>query len=446
MTKSAIVIGSGAAGTSAAFRLQQAGVSVRMLEREARVGGRMRTESIDGFKVDCGACIIPEAYKEVLSLIHDAKEETLLGRAGATIAVLRSGTMHYLDIGWMDMAKSMFDTQLLSLGSKLLLGKVGVRVLRMARSLGFENLGEAAPYDTESIKAYAVRSLNQELYDYLLNPTQKLMYLIPADDTSVVDFFWSVKNLMSPVAYYAKGGMAEIPRRICQRFDVQLNAEVVAVTEKGEKVEVQWTDPGGGMREESADLCVIATQPQVAGRIDTGLDNESRDYLTNLRYSRFVNLHLRLREKPAERAVLIMAPDDVDPELAGMLLEHNKAPDRAPLGKGAIGVYFLDGFARRTFQLSDEEVFRLAMEKAERLMPGLGALVEGYHVQRWELGGTYAAPGDYRKLARFVEGLNTKRRVQLAGDYYTLACVNGAVTSGRIAASRLINQYLQDAT
>ena len=75
-------------------------------------------------------------------------------------------------------------------------------------------------------------------------------------------------------------------------------------------------------------------------------------------------------------------------------------------------------------------------------MPGITDLVEGYHVQRWEFAATLSHPGCYKKLAKFVEGLDVKRRVQLAGDYYSLACVNTAVTSGELVAKRLIENYV----
>jgi protoporphyrinogen oxidase len=74
-------------------------------------------------------------------------------------------------------------------------------------------------------------------------------------------------------------------------------------------------------------------------------------------------------------------------------------------------------------------------------MPGIESLVEGWHVQRWDYAATVSHPGYYKELAAFVDGLDVERRVQLAGDYFSMASVNTAVTSGRIAAQRLIERY-----
>ena len=106
-----------------------------------------------------------------------------------------------------------------------------------------------------------------------------------------------------------------------------------------------------------------------------------------------------------------------------------------------MSAYFLDRWAQKMYDQSDDEVFRQGMIKIERVMPGIGALVEGYHVQRWDYAATVSYPGYYKELAKFVEGLNLRRRVQLAGDYFSMASVNTAVTSGEIAARRLIETY-----
>jgi phytoene dehydrogenase-like protein len=60
-----IVVGAGLAGLSAAHHLVNAGVTVTVLEAEPRVGGRMSTESIDGFRLDRGSQLLSTAYPEL---------------------------------------------------------------------------------------------------------------------------------------------------------------------------------------------------------------------------------------------------------------------------------------------------------------------------------------------------------------------------------------------
>ena len=48
------VIGAGIAGLTCARALEKSGLDVRLLERSARVGGRVGTDVVDGFRVDRG--------------------------------------------------------------------------------------------------------------------------------------------------------------------------------------------------------------------------------------------------------------------------------------------------------------------------------------------------------------------------------------------------------
>jgi phytoene dehydrogenase-like protein len=64
-THDAIVIGAGLAGLRSAVRLAEAGHDVVVLEAEGVVGGRQRTDSVDGFLLDRGFQILNPAYPAV---------------------------------------------------------------------------------------------------------------------------------------------------------------------------------------------------------------------------------------------------------------------------------------------------------------------------------------------------------------------------------------------
>jgi len=194
---------------------------------------------------------------------------------------------------------------------------------------------------------------------------------------------------------------------------------------------------------ERADVCVIATPANVVPKIDLGLSQASREYLEQLQYSMLADVHVQLNRRPEEKAVLILVPDSADRDLCGVLVDHNKGGDRAPAGKGSLSIYLDDDWVRKNWSLSDAEIFALAVKKVERVMPGVSEWIEGYHVQRWPFGATVSYPGCYQRMARFIEGLDLSRRVQLAGDYFSLASVNTAVTSGELGAQRLIERYVR---
>ena len=68
MSDKVIVIGAGLAGLSAALTLQDAGIEVEVLESSDRVGGRVATDIIDGYRLDRGFQLINSRYPELLRL------------------------------------------------------------------------------------------------------------------------------------------------------------------------------------------------------------------------------------------------------------------------------------------------------------------------------------------------------------------------------------------
>ncbi|CAN0231849.1 unnamed protein product, partial [Phaeothamnion confervicola] len=59
------VVGAGVAGLTCARALSQAGIDVRVYESSDDVGGRVRTDVVDGFLLDRGFQVFIEEYPEV---------------------------------------------------------------------------------------------------------------------------------------------------------------------------------------------------------------------------------------------------------------------------------------------------------------------------------------------------------------------------------------------
>lgn len=64
-----VVVGAGLAGLSCAVTLSKAGVPVSVLEASDGVGGRVRTDSVDGFLLDRGFQIFLSAYPEAKEML-----------------------------------------------------------------------------------------------------------------------------------------------------------------------------------------------------------------------------------------------------------------------------------------------------------------------------------------------------------------------------------------
>jgi phytoene dehydrogenase-like protein len=64
-----VIVGGGAAGLAAARHLTAAGAEVVLLETAARLGGRIVTDSIDGFRLDRGFQVVNTAYPALADFI-----------------------------------------------------------------------------------------------------------------------------------------------------------------------------------------------------------------------------------------------------------------------------------------------------------------------------------------------------------------------------------------
>src|SRR4051812_14570642 len=59
-----LIVGAGLAGLGCALRLREIGIPFRVLESSDGVGGRVRTDVLDGFRLDRGFQILLTAYPE----------------------------------------------------------------------------------------------------------------------------------------------------------------------------------------------------------------------------------------------------------------------------------------------------------------------------------------------------------------------------------------------
>src|SRR4051812_45778197 len=83
MARQVVIIGAGPGGLAAAMLLAHAGLSVRVLETQAHVGGRTSTHEMDGFRFDLGATffLYPRVLEEIFAAVgYDLHEQVPMVR------------------------------------------------------------------------------------------------------------------------------------------------------------------------------------------------------------------------------------------------------------------------------------------------------------------------------------------------------------------------------
>jgi phytoene dehydrogenase-like protein len=80
-----VIVGAGLAGLCCARRLQQAGLDFLILESRDRVGGRVQTEELAGFRLDFGFQVLLSSYPEVANTLDLSRLNLGSFQSGALI-------------------------------------------------------------------------------------------------------------------------------------------------------------------------------------------------------------------------------------------------------------------------------------------------------------------------------------------------------------------------
>jgi protoporphyrinogen/coproporphyrinogen III oxidase len=433
-----IVVGAGIAGLAAAWRLQQQGFDVVVLEAAETVGGRMATVEKNGYKFDTGAIVLSRRYPQMQALIQELGMDAQVSAASSAIGVPHNGSFHtiYVDsvaknlttglISWKDKAKS--------------LGLIR-QLLQHKPAMDWFDLSAALSSDTESGYDFLTRHGPEELRDRLIAPMFRGLYLENIEDMSVIDFLFIFSNYFGGGLFSFREGIAALPRMLAERLDVRCNTCVVEVSETASGVRVACHHPEQGDHVENADACVIALTAQQMAAVFPQLPSELADVARDTYYSRILNVQLALDKAPDSRAVALMLPVQDYPEICSIYLDHNKNPFQVPRGKGLATVFWNNLKGLQMWDLDDEEIISRTAMAAARVLPGLDYQVRFGMVTRCEPGILVPAPGAYAALAPLARWRTTANRVQIAGDYFTGGSTNSALCSGERAARLVMKRF-----
>lgn len=436
--KRVIVIGAGVSGVCAAYRLKQNGYAVTVLEKNDYIGGKARTVNLNGYIVEEGASVLPSKYKNVLDIARELGMESELAPGGSIVGFARGDKIHYMDSARL-VLDSLF-TSLISWKSKLKMINVALDNLRIKPKLDYEDITKANAFDFETAQQYCQRRANDEIFEYIVDGTLRGMLGTSGKKQSVIDFFFSFNNVIGSKLLSFRKGMGRFPNAVVEKaqLDVRLNTTVHEVHETGGRVSVSYSGVDGVRISEDVDGVILAVPAFVAAQLVPALSAQAKDILNSIKYTTAVNINLGLREPPKDiPAFVIQIPESVHPDLFAIVMEHNKAPGRVPAGKGMASLYAMSDWSEKLIQMDDASIVRLMTEAAEKLVPGLGQLVEFSHVNRWYPVIVYSDPGVYRRIAELKTLLPAASRIKLAGDYWSCSTLNTATAGGERAAREL---------
>lgn len=260
MSDPVVVVGAGLAGLSCAVQLQQAGIETVVLEASDGIGGRVRTDVVDGFLVDRGFQVILTAYPE---LHHQFDLEALELRAFAPGALIwRNGRGSVVSDPFRDLPH-VLSTALAPIGS------VGDkwRVARMRsrlRSVHAARLFEGT--DQTTITALHERGFSDAIIERFFRPLVGGIQLDPELGGSKKMFDIIFRMLADGDAAVPAAGMGALPAQLAARLapdTISLHQQVTAIGAGSVTLE------GGSTHRARA--VVVATEGPAASQL-TGIE------------------------------------------------------------------------------------------------------------------------------------------------------------------------------
>ncbi|MEU3622963.1 hypothetical protein BS329_20400 [Amycolatopsis coloradensis] len=435
-----IVVGAGIAGLTAAWRLRRHGVSVRVLERESRPGGRMRTDEHDGFRIELGASILGTNYTRMLDLITELGIADQFGPANPTCGFLHAGKTHRL------RATSVLDflrTPLLGTRSKLALARALPELVRHRTRLGWDTMDQNTELDQLSVTEYARRHLTPEIHERICEPLfGGGIVLGSPDNLAAADMFFYATKFLVP-HFNSPRGVGLLTQTLADRLPVTLNTTVTAVRANPTGASVSFTDEHGAHTKLTADAAIVTVPAPQAADILPDLPPDQAAYLRAVPYSRGLIVSYGLSRPPRETSPNIFTCQATHPDAAGVELHHNKIPGRVDGGRGLITVHSREAFVKQWWERDDADIAQRLLDTTESLLPGVRDTVITTHVNRRALALVVRPPGGYGALREFNARRRTANpRIQLAGDYFAPSSTYGALRSGEHAAARVLNHLL----
>jgi oxygen-dependent protoporphyrinogen oxidase len=432
------VIGAGPSGLAAGYRLHTQGRPVVLLEARDYVGGQVCTHREAGYLMERGATILPSAYTPVMDLIKEAGITDQLIPAGSVIGFARDGKIH--DLRSDHLAGDALRTKLISNRSKLAMVRFGIDNVRSRKGLSYEDLSLASAIDTMTPKEYCEKHLGMsgEVYEYVIDSTVRGVLGTRGDRISLAELFFMLNNILGSKLWAIKDGYSAYTERLARDLDVRLNARVTEVVEApGGGVQVTWEDESGEHVKHGSGAIVSIRANHIPEIVPT-LPVLDQDFLRGIRYTKVVQMNLGLtKAPPGIRASVVQVPRQVDQGLMAFTLEHNKAPGRAPEGKGLVCLMTMCEWAEVIWDDDDDTVLRKVTRAAEKLMPGFSDDIDFVQINRWDPCIVYSRPGLYRDLG----ALNARRPkdtpIKLAGAFTSSANMCSATASGERAVREL---------
>ncbi|HTK82218.1 MAG TPA: protoporphyrinogen oxidase [Bacteroidota bacterium] len=399
--KSAVVIGAGISGLCAAYWLKKQGITVTVLERDASVGGTMKTYHDGGWLVETGpnsALETTPLFGKLIDELGITGDREYANEAADKRYILRDGLLHTLPT----KPGAFLASSLWTAGGKL-------------RLLKEPFVGRASK--EESIAEFVTRRLGREFLEYAINPFVAGVYAGNPEQLSVRSAFPKLyaleekyggliigmirsrreRNARNEVAkdrakmFSFKNGMQTLPNAIAAALGdaVRLNCSVERIVPmragKFPVYTVFWKE-NNEPRTLEANAVILATPAHAAAAIVQSIDPEMSKTLSSIYYPPVAEVFLGFRQEQVKRPLDgfgFLIPEKEKRNILGTIWSSSLFPDRAPAGHVAT-TSFLGGARQPDLASKNEAEIQEIVLRELRSLIGAEGNPAYAKIIRWE--------------------------------------------------------------
>jgi protoporphyrinogen/coproporphyrinogen III oxidase len=430
-----VVIGGGFSGVSAAHHLLRTGHLVTLIDASRTLGGRARSDTLDGLVIDTGAQLAASSFTHALHLFGQTAAGVPGGfhRTPGRDAIMRRDRT--LDIQFGSL-RSLLTFGGISATEKLRLGRQLLPLLARHRA-HLSADGERIPLalDRESAGDFISRRVGADASTLLAETTVNAFYAASGNEVSLAFLltlgrYGSDSDMLAPAA-----GWSAMLERCIIGAKLRLGVRATALSVHDDRATVTMS----GLGEIDADAVVLAAGPRVAADLlessGLGADALAR-WLRGMPLRPTLTLALGVDGTLDRRRFGLFRAADEATFVSAAAIHGAKVQHLAE--RDVVLAWPTPQSAPTLMDAASETVVDAMLPEIEHLLPGLRNRVTRARIYRFAEGSPLPVPGfaaDRAEGRRLAAGL--PRHLALAGDFLSMPLIESAAISGERAATRV---------
>ena len=414
--KDVIIVGAGLAGLSCARRLMEDNIPVLVLDANQRIGGRLKTDYLDGFILNHGFQVLQTAYPEALRILD--YDQLALKPFWPGAIVRANGKFHRI----ADPARrpqdlwSTLTAPIGTMGDRLKILRLAQKVRRKSPSEIFQE------QDIPTLEFLKFRGFSEKMIQRFWTPFFAGVCLDPGLEASSRVFQYVLKVFAEGDVALPAQGMAAIVDQLAHRLPI----ERIRTEARVESVHPEGVVLASGETIEASAVVLATEGPETARLVKETAKNSSRGELC---------LYYAAETPPINEPYLVLNGDGTG-WVNSLTVPSIVAPTYAPTGRHLISVVVIG-------QL-DAENSVVETTVRQELGEWFGSAVNDWrHLKTFCI--KHALPAQTPPMPDPTLRANpVKTGIFVCGEYGSVPGIQWAMLSGRRAAEAVIQQFGKD--